>query len=440
MCYNEGMDGEHLTSGKPAAVTLTREQAEASGLITAWFFDPAQRYFVLCGYAGTGKTFLVDRIVGQLGLKKGNEVAFVAPTGKAASVLERMGNPASTVHSLIYLRDEELVTDENGEVLGVRFVGFQRRDKLPSSLKLIVVDETSMVSDEMVQDLLSYGVKCLFLGDPAQLPPVNGFNRLLSFAAYTLTEIVRQQPDSPIAQLAAIVRGGGKVPLGQFGACVYVITMRQFSERVRKKAYTEADIIIVGTNRTRARINREVRELLGIPREALLPVDGEKLICTLNDWTHPLSKEGDFRLVNGTVGRCYHVREREDALGLLDFHADFLPEGERACDLPFDTALFTEGQYAHDYGARAYTLEGGRVVAEPKRGERVRREEPVCRFEFGYAVTCHKAQGSEYDYVVVIDESGCFGEDRAAWLYTAISRARKKLLIVRPSPFRRFGQ
>ncbi|MBP3433826.1 MAG: ATP-binding domain-containing protein, partial [Clostridia bacterium] len=58
-------------------------------------------------------------------------------------------------------------------------------------------------------------------------------------------------------------------------------------------------------------------------------------------------------------------------------------------------------------------------------------EEPICRFEFAYAVTCHKAQGSEFDFVVVFDESWAFGEERNRWLYTAITRAKEKLLIIR---------
>lgn len=412
-------------------VRLTPQQGRAARLILDWFSGSDAQYFVLCGYAGTGKTYLVNYIVYRLGLEKGEEVAYVAPTGKAATVLSMMGNPASTVHSLIYQREEELITDENGEVLGVRFLGFKRRDKLASSLRLIIVDETSMVSDEMAKDILSYGIKVLFLGDTAQLPPVEGSNSLLAAPSVELTDIVRMKIDSPIAYLAATARGGGVLPFGKYGDAAIVLSWRRFSVEMRRRMYAECDQIIVGTNRTRARINREARTLLGIPESAVLPMDGEKVICTLNDWTKPLSAKGDFRLVNGTVGQCYRVRTEQDGIGLLDFQADFLPEEDRVRDLPFDMGIFTEGEYQYDYGARAFTLQDGRVVGDlPMRGK-VRHEETICRFEFGYAITCHKAQGSEYDYLIVLDESFRFGDAGAAWLYTAVSRAKQKLVVVR---------
>ena len=153
-------------------VTLTSDQAEAAALIEEWFFHLNTQIFVLCGYAGTGKTFLVDYIVRKLGLVPGESAVFVAPTGKAASVLIRAGVPAGTVHSLIYTREEDIEVDENGEVISERFLRFVKKEKIDSDIRLIVLDETSMVSDEVLRDLLSFGVRCLCCGDPAQLPPV----------------------------------------------------------------------------------------------------------------------------------------------------------------------------------------------------------------------------------------------------------------------------
>ncbi len=413
-------------------IRLTADQEEAAALIEEWFFHMNYQYFVLCGYAGTGKTFLVDHIVRRLGLVPGESAAFVAPTGKAASVLVRSGTPASTVHSLIYIREEDIEVNEDGEVISERFLRFVRREKLPADIRLIVVDETSMVSDDVIRDLFSYGVKCLLCGDPAQLPPVGGTNNLLSMPAITLTEIVRQAYDNPIIRMAEIVRGGGTLAYGSYGNSAAVVSERRISADMRRRLLTEADQVIVGTNRTRMRLNREIRSLKGIPEDALLPTDGEKLVCTLNDWSKSLDKKGDFHLVNGTVGVCYNVRPQEDGLFQLDFRADYAEE--TVYDLPVDAGVFTEGKYFHGYGEKACLLEGGVLVHEDNtemlRTRRVRREDTICRFEFAYAVTCHKAQGSEYDYVVVFDESRRF-EEGAAWLYTAITRARKKLVIVR---------
>ena len=411
--------------------TLTADQQEAAALIEAWYHHLNTQIFVLCGYAGTGKTFLVDYVVRALGLVAGESAAFVAPTGKAASVLIQSGVPATTVHSLIYTREEDIEVDENGEVISEQFLRFVKKESIDSKIKLIVLDETSMVSDDVLRDLLSFGVKCLCCGDPAQLPPVGGSNTLLSTPVITLKEIVRQERDNPIVRLAARVRAGERPAYGEDG-CVSVIPRRTLDADARRALFTQADQIIVGTNRTRAMINREVRAIRGISPDRVLPQDGEKIICTLNDWSKPLDERGDFHLVNGIIGRCYRVREQLDGLGQLDFQPDFL--AERVEDLPFDTGVFVRGQYYHGYGNRACLLTNGILVHENNREMlrrfKVRREDTVCRFEFAYAVTCHKAQGSEYDFVVVIDESGYF-EDGKEWLYTAVTRAKKRLVIVR---------
>ena len=410
---------------------FTPEQEEACALIEEWFFHLDTKIFVLCGYAGTGKTFLLNRLVPRLGLKAGESAVFVAPTGKAASVLIQSGTPASTVHSLIYTREEDIEVDENGEVIRERFLRFVKKESLDKKIALIVVDETSMVSDEVLRDLLSFGVKCLFCGDPAQLPPVGGSNSLLSMPCYTLTSIVRQEEGNPIVSLATRAREGKSLEYGDYGS-VQILPRAGLSRALREELFLQADRVIVGTNRTRTALNREIRTFLGIPPTAVLPTEGEKVICTLNDWSKPLDERGEFHLVNGIAGKCFNVREGEDGLALLDFQPDFLEN--IIYDLPFDTGVFREGKYFHGYGDKACLLQNGILVHENNypllRRFKVRREDTVCRFEFAYAVTCHKAQGSEYDYVVVIDESGFF-EDGRQWLYTAMTRAKKKLVIIR---------
>ena len=425
MWYNRGMEALE-------PIRLTKDQEEAAALIEEWFLHLNNQIFVLCGYAGTGKTYLVDHVVRALGLKAGESAVFVTPTGKAASVLLRAGTPAGTLHSLIYTLEEEIDVNEDGEVVSERFLRFVRREKIDPDIKLIVVDETSMVSDEMLRDLLSYGVKCLFCGDPAQLPPLGGSNTLLTMPCYTLTQIVRQQEDDPIVRLAAMARAGEYIPIGEYGPRAVVISGRDFGEKERAHFLPKADQIIAGSNRLRGRLNADCRRYLGISPDCKLPIDGEKLICTLNNWSKALDRDKTFHLVNGIIGKCYNVREQQDGLLQLDFQADFLPDVCR--DLPVDAGIFTEGRYFHGYGDKACTLENGTLVHEKNyeclRRFKVRREDTIDRFEFAYAVTCHKAQGSEYDFVIVFDESRLF-EDSSRWLYTAITRAKKKLIIVR---------
>ena len=413
---------------------LTQDQENAKKLISEWYFNTENQVFVLSGYAGTGKTFLIDYVVRkELKLKIGKEAMFVSPTGKAAANLLKNGTLAGTVHSLIYLRDpNDFDVDENGEVVHRDELHFIKREKIDENIRLIIIDETSMINEEVLRDLLSFGVKCLFCGDSAQLPPVSGTCPLLQNPHYTMTEIVRQAADNPIVQVATLARQGKYIPYGSYGDRVCVISKNAFVGLERKRLLLEADQILCGTNRTRTALNNEMRAYKNIPQDAYLPMVGEKLICTLNDWEKPLDKEERFHLVNGIIGYAEEVRESIDDLAVMEFRADFMQE---SITVPFDTGIFEKGFYRHGYGNRAVTLKNGMVVSEYN-AEMLRRfksiaDEPVCRFEFAYAVTCHKAQGSEFNFVIVFDESRVFGEEQQRWLYTAITRAKEKLLIVR---------
>lgn len=413
---------------------LTRDQENAKNLIKEWYFNTDNQFFVLSGYAGTGKTFLIDYIVRNvLRLKIGKEAVFVSPTGKAAANLLKNGTLAGTVHSLIYVRDgDEFDVDENGEIIEREEIKFIKREKIDENIRLIIIDEASMINEEILYDLLSFNVKCLFCGDGAQLPPVSGSCPLLQNPHYIMTEIVRQAADNPIIQVATLARQGQEIPYGAYGDKVCVVSRQIFKGKERKRLLMAADQILCGTNRTRNALNGEIRGYKGIAQDAYLPLAGEKLICTLNDWEKPLDKEERFHLVNGIIGVAEEVQESIDDLATMEFKADFMQESVK---VPFDTGIFERGRYRHGYGNRAVTLSSGMVVSEYN-AEMLRRfkavaDEPICRFEFAYAITCHKAQGSEFDFVIVFDESWAFGEERHRWLYTAITRAKEKLLIIR---------
>ncbi len=416
------------------SITLTADQENAKNLIAEWFFNTDDMLFVLSGYAGTGKTFLIDYLAREvLHLETGVEAVFVSPTGKAAANLVRCGTVAGTVHSLIYIRDDEdFDVNEDGEIIDKKELTFIRRPSIDERIRLIVVDEASMINETVLRDLLSFNVKCLFCGDGAQLPPVNGVCPLMENPHYTMTEIVRQAEDNPIIRVATMARKGERIPFGNYGDKVCVIGRNGLNPSERKRLFLKADQIICGRNKTRNALNTEIRGYKGISADSLLPEEGEKLICTLNDWEKPLDKEERFHLVNGVIGIASNVQESLDSLAVMDFQADFMQESIHA---PFDTGIFTDGAYRHLYGERAVTLSNGTVVHEGNFAMlhrfRAVSDEPICRFEFAYAVTCHKAQGSEFDFVIVFDESWAFGEERNRWLYTAITRAKEKLLIIR---------
>lgn len=401
--------------------SLSDDQFRAYRLIVDWFFRSTKQIFVLTGYAGTGKTTLLKSvIVDALGLEPDVSAAFVTPTGKAATVLIRNGIAATTLHKLIYqsqVFEEEV--EVNGKKIAVEKLSFKRRDSIDKGIRLIVLDEASMVSDEIIEDLANFGVKLLLCGDNAQLPPVEGFNNCLKTPDYCLTTIVRQELDNPIIRLSKMAREGEYIPYGYYGNTVAVMSKRTFLGDKRRQSLLHADQIICGINKTRAQINDEVRALRGL---GSLPQTGDKLICTQNNWETYIDSELRFNLVNGIIGTAYDTfYDTEKAIGFMQFMPDFLDE---YCPeaLPFDAGIFIDGNYRYrrgDYFEK--TDENGEPVGAFT----------LNRFEYGYCISCHKAQGSEFDDVIVFDESYAFKEDKNRWLYTAITRAKKKLIILR---------
>lgn len=402
-------------------VEMTAHQIIAERMIEDWFLHSTRQTFVLSGYAGTGKTTLLKHVVcDTLNLIPDDTVAFVTPTGKAATVLIRSGIAATTLHKLIY---QSIVVEEEIELgdkkIKIEKLNFKRRESIDKSIKLIVLDEASMVSDEVLYDLLGFGVKMLICGDDAQLPPVEGFNGFLSAPDYTLKAIMRQQLDNPIIRLSEMAREGKYIPYGTYGNSAVVMSKRAFFGERRKHALLKADQIICGINKTRAQINEEVRGYLGF---SALPQDGDKLICTQNNWETYIDEEMRFNMVNGIIGTAHDpFYDMSQGIGFIRFKPDFL---EEFCPeaLPFDTGIFENGAYNYKRGDyfEKFDEDGEPVGAFT-----------LNRFEFGYCISCHKAQGSEFDNAIVFDESYAFKEDKNRWLYTAVTRAKKKLILLR---------
>lgn len=199
-----------------------------------------------------------------------------------------------------------------------------------------------MVDETLLNDVLAFGVKCLFCGDKAQLPPVRGENIVLSHVDYALTEIVRQAADNPILAVAHAAREGRYLPYGNYGGKVLIVPRAQFTGEKREKFLLAADQVICGKNTTRNALNEEIRGYKEY--DGLLPQDGEKLVCTLNDWEKPLDKSNKFFLVNGVIGFAENVRREGKGLASMDFYPDFLAGSVR---VPFDTGIFRSGDYRY---------------------------------------------------------------------------------------------
>src|SRR5262245_9665133 len=250
------------------------QQEKALKSVARWLKAGRPQVFRLFGYAGTGKTTLARHVAESVD----GEVAFAAFTGKAAMVMRSRGCPdASTIHSLIY---RSRGSDEEGP----RFV--LNRSGPASKAALIVIDECSMVDEELGRDLLSFGAPVLVLGDPAQLPPVKGGGFFTeSEPDVMLTEVHRQARDNPIVRLSIAVREGARLAIGQYGDSRVV---RRAD--INAEAVMNANQVLVRPNRTRRRYNSRIRALRGFYDP--FPAENEKLVCLRNDKTKGLLNGG----------------------------------------------------------------------------------------------------------------------------------------------------
>ncbi|WP_430913340.1 ATP-dependent DNA helicase [Methylobacterium sp. sgz302541] len=360
------------------------EQEAALRSIARWMRDRDTQVFRLFGYAGTGKTTLARRIAEDVD----GTVVFGAFTGKAASVMRQKGCPdASTIHALIYRTKEG---DEGGPTFTLNRAG------AAAKADLIVVDECSMVDSDLGNDLLSFGKPVLVLGDPAQLPPVRGGGFFTDAEPdMMLMDVHRQAADDPIVRMAMTVREGGRLSIGQYGRS-RVVAKRSLDP----EAVLDADQVLVGMNRTRRLYNNRLREMAG--HVDPMPAVGEKLVCLRNDRTKGL--------LNGSTWTVQALRAppRPDTIRL-----DVVPEDDPALR-----------RRATDIKVLRAVIAG----SEEEIPASLKRE--TDEFTYGYALTVHKAQGSQWDDVVLFDESFAFREHRARWLYTGLTRAAASITVV----------
>jgi len=234
------------------------------------------------------------------------------------------------------------------------------------------------------------------LGDPGQLPPISGGGFFTEHEPdILLEEVHRQARDNPIIDLAQTVREGREVMYGDYGSTARVIGKSD----VTADLVLDADQVLVGTNRTRRRYNNRLRELKGF--DGLLPASGDKLVCLRND-----TAKG---LLNGSLWQVTSApRTVKSSMTLL---------------------IRSEDEGVERVSAKVKVLK--QVFEEPDTDIPWQLKRRHDDFDFGYALTVHKAQGSQWDDVVLFDESFAFREHRQRWLYTAITRAAENLTIVK---------
>lgn len=392
---------------------LNEEQSIALEKLKEWYYSYRfSRPFEITGAAGTGKTTLIKYLIQETDLNI-NNVLFLAYVGKASLAMARTGLRAQTIHSAIYdiLRvprqdnNKRYIREDGKIIYDIKFV---KKESLPKEIQLIVIDEASMVPENIGKEIESFGIPTIRLGDLNQLPPVFGNSYFLKNPDVRLKKIMRQAEESPIPYFARDILDGRNVfKESIIQDKIFIFDRHRISTKFLKTLFKDNDIIICGTNKSRDTLNSYIRKNVFNKTSEEIEI-GDKLICRRNDWSRCI--DTNYFLINGMVGYVDDiVYERfTKSYIMIDFKPDFLENylftnvllDRKYFHLPYDKKL----NYFSDYNL----------------------------FELGYAITCHLAQGSQYNNVcVVLDDYILHNKEfRRQWLYTAVTRAIDKLTIL----------
>lgn len=386
-------------------MALTLSQEIAYKRIISWYENKEKDVFKLGGPAGSGKSYLIALVAEHIGIEN---CLLITPTGKAANNLIKASLPARTIHSQIYRVRSENATDEvidfqtlgdsefkNLEAMleqssnrGYDFSSEETRfclkEELDPAIRCIIIDEGSMVGGNLLNDVLSFGIPTLLVGDPNQLPPVND-SSVFKTCDYYLTEIVRQAQGSPVIYLSQEILQG-RLSIGSYGSCM-----------VRKGGISDdelgyADIVLTDTNVARGNLNDRMRALALDFRSRSKPLNvGDRIICRTN--TTIASSDG-FTLTNGAQGVITKIKHANKNYSLVDLVMETPDIGTFSFIGTTRPELFP----SH--------------IRPPK-------------IEYGYALTVHLSQGSEWQNVIYQQSSMM----KKSAMYTAITRAKESVLI-----------
>ncbi|PKN02816.1 hypothetical protein CVU76_02205 [Candidatus Dojkabacteria bacterium HGW-Dojkabacteria-1] len=381
---------------------LSKSQIKVSENILDWFKLPKIQYTTLGGYAGTGKTTLLGYLSNFLHKEnKKLKIAFCSYTGKATRVLNRkLRNTKSlqntdfigTIHRLIY----RAIVDDKDNI-----IGWEKIPEEEFKYDLIVVDEASMVTEDIWKDLLSFGRPILAVGDHGQLPPVNSSFNLMSQPEQTLEDIYRQELNNPIIKVSEIARKYGNIPFEEFSRSVKKLNKIESDTQDTIHdifdSFNDETMVLCGYNKTRVNLNKAIRSLhFDTPN----PQVGDRVICLKNNRI--------MEIFNGMTGTILDI-SREGTEELKYYESEISLDFE---DIPFWGKISIEQFNSIDLVEKNL--------------------EDINYFDFGYALTVHKAQGSQARRVVVFEERFPKMDDDTfrRWLYTAVTRAEEELYII----------
>lgn len=380
-------------------------QAELCKRLLEWNRHKDKPIFVYTGGPGTGKTSALIYFIEKMNISL-DSVLPVAYSGKAVNVLCDKGfTNAQTIHSAFYeplmtkKRDEfgEIILDENDEPQTT--LDFVLRPKLAHPYKLIVIDELSMVPDNIMKDILSFDIPVVGMGDIDQLPPIFGMCSYMMRPDFYLDEIMRQDKDNPIIGFCQKVKYGELIKCGTYGES-RVLPSIELGENL----VNDYDMIICCRNITRDNINDIIRHKVYNRPE--YPEFGDKIICRQN--IKDFSNGGRY-LTNGTIGFIVYVTPGSRTSKKMKI--DFAPDYDE--NIVFPNVILDMNYISQDYHGRS-------AIGLTK----------YVKFEYGNIITAHLSQGSEYERVLYLDEPFGSSDLRRKLRYTAISRASKSIDIV----------
>ena len=394
-------------------IELTSEQKKVKDSLVEWFNYSSNEPMVISGYAGTGKTSLAIAFRNELKLQRRNKnihVSFMALTSKAASVMARkLGgihrlDTCGTIHKFMYEPIFEISPK------GIKIIsGWRLRDIDHILSDLIIIDEGSMVSKKIWNDLLELRIPIVVFGDNEQLPPIGDEFDILQKPNFQLTEIHRQAKDNPIIKASMMVRLENKFPSTTDNHEIVVADWNDpnFQRFYQNISWNDNMINLCATNRIRTSINKMIRDRCEYDSDIQYP--NERVVCLRNNY--------DTKFMNGEIFTIRWIMPTSDSkvmrMDLENSNGDILTTSVHSCC--FNSMNPSEPMYE-----------------EMEKRKRKREPFEIDFFDYGYCISVHKSQGSEWDKVCLFNEQVSRWSDdlKRRWLYTGITRAKNKLILV----------
>lgn len=464
--------------------SLTPDQKRVFNSLVSFIEDNRQKVFILCGYAGTGKTTMMKSLIAELD-KRAIPYSLHASTGRAAKILSNAtGSTATTVHSLLYrfadfnqdldeFDKETIKKEKNGQLL-LQFEVTKVKRNDTEQFKIYIIDEASMISDiedknptqamfgsgKLLRDLLAYDPKgkFVFVGDIAQLPPIKSTfspalspkyisdNYSISCRYEQLTQIVRQNDDNALVKVASNMRQlfanppqvkWGKFPMRNCSTIKLVNSqielVNKYVEDIKCNGFNHCTMIARSNNLSN-QITKTIRPALGISTWDVAV--GDLLMVTQNNLL--------TGLMNGDMVKVIQIGTRSKQAGLtfLQVEIEELFSGKRYSQLLIEDILYgqqtnlMQSQQQQLFMDYFYRMRDNGIKQKSKLfkdGMFSDEHLNALRAVFGYVLTCHKAQGGEWENVYIdIPRNLSFNPtaETYQWLYTAITRTRSRLFVV----------